>query len=47
VRDEYNIQWPEWAAPGRYRIEATLYPFGGEPGETYPHAVIGWLEKAN
>ena len=45
VRDEYTVQWPEWAGPGRYRVEATLYPFGGEPGQAYPFTLLGWLEK--
>jgi hypothetical protein len=45
VRDEYTVPWPDWAAPGRYRVEVTLYPFGGEPGQEQPYALLGWLEK--
>jgi hypothetical protein len=45
VRDEYIVRWPDWAGPGRYRVEVTLYPFGGEPGQEQPFAVLGWLEK--
>jgi hypothetical protein len=45
VRDEYDIQWPEWAGPGLYRVEITLFPFGGQPGEEFPHTLLGWIEK--
>ena len=45
LRDAYAVQWPEWAGPGRYRVEVTTYPFGGEPGEVYPFALVGWLER--
>lgn len=45
VRDEYSVGWPEWAGPGRYRVEVTTYPFGGEPGQDQPYALLGWLEK--
>jgi hypothetical protein len=47
VRDEYSVRWPEWAGPGRYRVEITLYPFGEEPGQAHPHQFIGWLEKTD
>jgi hypothetical protein len=45
VRDEYLVKWPDWAVPGRYRVEVTVYPFGGEPGEDQPFVLLGWLEK--
>jgi hypothetical protein len=45
VRDEYKVRWPDWAGPGRYRVEVTLYPFGGEPGQEQPFIILGWLEK--
>jgi hypothetical protein len=45
MRDEYVVQWPDGAGPGRYRVEITLYPFGGEPGQEYPYTLLGWLEK--
>ncbi|MCC6453466.1 MAG: glycosyltransferase family 39 protein [Caldilineaceae bacterium] len=45
VRDEYVIGWPDWAGPGRYRVEVTLYPFGGEPGQDQPFVILGWLDK--
>ena len=45
VRDEYAVQWPEWAEPGQYRVEVTLYPFGSEPGAAFPPLMLGWLEK--
>jgi hypothetical protein len=44
VRDEYVVQWPEWADPGRYRVEVTLYPFDGEPGKEYHYVLLGWLD---
>jgi hypothetical protein len=47
LRDEYAVRWPDWAGPGLYRIEVTLYPFGGNPGENHPYALLGWLEKSN
>jgi hypothetical protein len=45
MRDVYEVGWPAWAGPGRYRVEVTLYPFGGEPGTAFPYALLGWLEK--
>ena len=45
VRDEYRVDWPAWANPGRYRVEVTLYPFGGEPGQDQPFVFLGWIEK--
>ena len=45
LRDEYRVQWPDWAVPGRYRVEVTLYAFGREPGQDHPHTFLGWLEK--
>jgi hypothetical protein len=47
LADEYVVLWPEWAGPGRYRVEVTLYPFDGEAGAAYPYALLGWLEKSN
>jgi hypothetical protein len=47
VQDEYRIMWPQRAGAGRYRVEATLYPFGGKPGEEQPYRMLGWLEKSN
>jgi hypothetical protein len=45
VRDEYIVRWPDWAGTGRYRVEVTLYPFGGEPGQDQPFFLLGWIEK--
>ena len=45
VRDEYEVRWPDWAAPGRYRIEVTITPFGSDAGHGYPYSLLGWLEK--
>lgn len=57
VRDRYQIGWPDWAGPGRYRVEVGLMPYGGEPvppvseagSETepdHPYHFLGWLERA-
>lgn len=40
--DAYIIPWPDWAGPGRYRIEVTAYPYGTGPG---PLVEIGWIER--
>jgi hypothetical protein len=55
VRDRYRVGWPEWAGPGRYRVEVGLMPFGGDPippdipaGATapgHPYLFLGWLER--
>ena len=55
VRDAYPIKWPEWAGPGRYRVEVGLQPYdqelvlpnaGGEPAANgdHPYYLLGWLE---
>ena len=56
VRDEYEVRWPEWVAPGRYRVEVGVRPVDGEllaplrageaviPAEN-PVMFLGWLEK--
>lgn len=43
MRDVYRVAWPDWAVPGRYRVEVTAYPFGGEP--VAPPLLIGWLMR--
>jgi hypothetical protein len=43
MRDVYRVAWPAWAGPGRYRVEATVYPFGGEPVAPFLH--VGWLTR--
>jgi len=43
MRDVYRVAWPAWAGSGRYRFEATVYPFGGEPVAPFLH--IGWLTR--
>ncbi len=43
MRDVYRVAWPDWAGPGRYRVEVTAYPFGGEP--IAPPFLIGWLSR--
>ena len=56
VRDEYRVGWPEWAGPGRYRVEVGVRPYDGEllaperAGKTVaaPDNLVlflGWLEK--
>jgi hypothetical protein len=56
VRDAYAIQWPEWAGPGRYRVEVGLQPYDqqlaiplqdGEPAadNDHPYFLLGWLER--
>jgi hypothetical protein len=30
VADRYEIDWPDWAGPGRYLLEAGVRPFDGE-----------------
>ena len=45
LRDEYVVRWPDWAGPGRYRVEVTLYPFDGTPGDAHPYTLLGWLQK--
>lgn len=42
MRDVYQVVWPEWAGPGRYRAEVSAYPFGGAPGAA---VFVGWLVR--
>lgn len=47
VADRYMVTWPDWAAPGSYRVEVSLRPFDGAPvipdgaGADHPFAVVG------
>ena len=47
VRDAYEIQWPDWATAGRYRVELGVRSYGGEliteTGDDY--RLIGWIER--
>ncbi len=43
MRDVYRVVWPDWAGPGRYRVEVTAYPFDGEP--VAPLFAVGWLVR--
>ena len=56
VRDAYTVQWPEWAGPGRYRVEVGLEPYDGElavpqqdgvpaAASDHPYFLLGWLER--
>jgi hypothetical protein len=56
MQDEYTVPWPDWAGPGRYRVEVGLYPFDrslmvptrdGVPAATleHPYVLLGWLER--
>ncbi len=56
VRDGYKIQWPDWAGPGRYRVEVGMEPYDGElaipqqdgqptGGSDHPYFQLGWLER--
>jgi hypothetical protein len=55
LRDAYAVNWPDWAGPGRYRIEVGLMPYGGElvlptdPPDAasagHPYIFLGWLER--
>jgi len=56
MRDPYAVSWPDWAGPGRYRVEVGLYPFGedlvapfrnGAQAATpeHPYVLLGWLER--
>jgi 4-amino-4-deoxy-L-arabinose transferase-like glycosyltransferase len=42
LRDAYTIPWPDWAGPGRYRVEVALYAYGNDPGDPVE---IGWIER--
>ena len=55
MRDAYAIGWPDWAGPGRYRVEVGLAPLNGDlvrpvtPGDAaapdHPYVFLGWLER--
>lgn len=53
VRDAYTVGWPEWAGPGRYRVEVAAAPFGGDfvlptlpdAAPDHPYALVGWLTR--
>ena len=53
LADGYAIGWPDWAGPGRYRVEVAVYPFGGDPvlptgmdsAPDQPWVMLGWLER--
>jgi len=55
VRDSYDVQWPEWAGAGRYRVEVGMRRFDGGwalpmrgsdvlTSEDHPFAQVGWVE---
>lgn len=56
VRDEYRVRWPEWAGPGRYRVEVGVRPYDGElrsplqegkpvlPADT-SLLFLGWIQR--
>ena len=57
LSDRYVIDWPEWAGPGRYRVEVGAQPHGGEPAvpasdgapiasPENPHYFLGWIERS-
>ena len=56
VEDAYQIQWPDWAGSGRYRVEVGVRSFDGSwalptqngqaIGNTeHPFAEVGWMER--
>lgn len=56
MRDRYRVRWPDWAGPGRYRIEVAAYAFPGttilptregKPAATpeHPYVFLGWMER--
>jgi hypothetical protein len=56
VRDAYTVVWPDWAGPGRYRVEIAVQRFGADPllpmmaGEpvaapAHPYLFLGWLQR--
>ncbi len=56
MRDVYALRWPEWAGPGRYRVEVGAYPVdgalvvptrAGEPATDsgQPFVFLGWLDR--
>jgi hypothetical protein len=57
VRDVYKVGWPDWAGPGRYRVEAAVQAFNGpwavpvQAGSPiasveHPFATLGWITRA-
>jgi hypothetical protein len=42
LADAYAVNWPDWAGPGRYRVEVATYPYGVDPG---PLVEIGWITR--
>ncbi len=54
LRDVYTIGWPNWAGPGRYRVEVGLGPYGEalvlppkshtETTAGHPYVFLGWLD---
>ncbi len=56
MRDRYRVRWPDWAGPGRYRVEVGVYPFMGDPvvpqsggkpvaSPDHPLFMVGWLRR--
>jgi len=56
MRDPYAVPWPDWAGPGRYRVEVGLYPFGEDLVTPFRndaqaatpeqlYVLLGWLER--
>ena len=56
MRDRYRVSWPDWAGPGRYRVEVAAYTFSGETliptrggipvaTEEHPYVMVGWLRR--
>lgn len=55
MADRYRVRWPDWAGPGRYRVEVGLAPAGGalvQPNGPqdlvsgdFPYAFLGWLKR--
>ncbi len=56
IRDPYTVDWPEWAGPGRYRLELGVQVYegpwaipvqAGNPVATAEHPLVtlGWIER--
>ncbi|MFN8466857.1 MAG: hypothetical protein U0X20_14990 [Caldilineaceae bacterium] len=56
VQDAYAVQWPDWAGPGRYRVEVGLEAYDQEPvvpqqdgkpaaAGDHPYFLLGWLKR--
>ncbi len=43
VADRYEIGWPDWAGPGRYQVEVSVYPYGGDA--VAPPVVVGEITR--